>query len=221
VPGVELFFDYLSPYAYLVWPRIRRVCEARSAELSVNPVLLAGLLNRWGQLGPAEIPPKMLFVFKDAARFAALHGIAFHAPRFHPFNPLTALRVSLREVAGSDQFRIIDALFSAGWGQGKDLGSAESLIEILDAAGFDGAALVSRTADPAVKNALRASTDGAIERGVFGVPTMLVGDELFWGNDQIDNVDRRLSGRDPIAHLDLSTLAGSGPSAQRQRPKRG
>jgi 2-hydroxychromene-2-carboxylate isomerase len=199
---------------------VRRLCAERGAELVVRPVLFAGLLNHWGQLGPAEIPPKSLFVLKDCARRAALARLPLRVPRFHPFNSLTALRVSLVEVSAADQTRVIDALFNAGWGQGKDLGSAEEIAEILDGAGLDGKALVARTADPAVKAALRASTDEAVGRGVFGIPTMIVDGELFWGNDQIEHVDRHLSGTDPIAGLDLASLFPQGSSAQRRRPGR-
>jgi 2-hydroxychromene-2-carboxylate isomerase len=186
----------------------------------VRPVLFAGLLNHWGQLGPAEIPPKSLFVLKDCARRAALSGLPLRVPRFHPFNSLTALRVSLVEVAAGDQARVIDALFHAGWGEGKDLGSPEAITEILDGGGVDGKAFVARAGEPAVKAALRASTDEAVGRGVFGIPTMIVEGELFWGNDQIENVDRHLCGTDPIAGLDLSSLFPQGSSATRRRPGR-
>ncbi len=196
---------------------MRRLCERRGAELAVHPVLFAGLLNHWGQLGPAEIPPKGLFVFKDCARSAALDGLPFHAPRFHPFNPLTALRVSLRDVAGADQPRVIDALFDAGWGHGADLGDPGAITGILNAAGLDGGALVARAADPAVKAALRTSTERAIELGVFGIPTVIARDELFWGSDQIGHIERRLDGADPLDALDLSVLAPSGRAAERRR----
>ena len=216
---VELCFDYLSPYAYLAWPRVRALCGRRGAELRITPVLLAGLLNHWGQLGPAEIIPKMLFVFKDCARKAVLYGVPLRSPRFHPFNPLTALRVSQREVAGEDQRRVVDALFGAGWGEGADLGSAGEIAAILDAAGLAGARLVQKAGEPAAKDALRAATERAVGNGVFGVPTMLVGSELFWGNDQLDDVDRRLAGKDPIDGVDLAQLVPQGSSAQRRRPE--
>jgi 2-hydroxychromene-2-carboxylate isomerase len=203
---------------YLAWPRVRRLCEKRGAQLVVQPVLFAGLLNHWGQLGPAEIPPKGLFVLKDCARQAALAGMPLRMPRFHPFNSLTALRVSSSEVSGANQARVIDALFHAGWGEGKDLGSTEEITEILDRAGLDGKALVARTAEPAVKEALRAATENAVGRGVFGIPTMIVEGELFWGNDQIEHVDRHLRGADPIAGLDLASIFSQGSSAQRRRP---
>ena len=216
---VEFFFDYLSPYAYLAWPQIRHVCARNEAELVVTPVLLAGLLQHWGQLGPAEIPPKMMFAFKDCARSAALLDVPFRAPRFHPFNPLIALRASLSKVAGAQQTKVVNALFHAGWGTGADLGSADSITRILDGAGLDGEALVLRTTEGAVKEALRSATRRAVDHGVFGVPTMIVGGELFWGSDQMAHVERRLLGNDPISSLDLASLMPEGKSAERRRPK--
>ena len=197
---------------------MRQLCADRGAELVIRPVLFAGLLNHWGQLGPAEIPPKSLFVLKDCARRAALSGMPLRVPRFHPFNSLTALRVSLAEVSGADQARVIDALFHAGWGEGKDLGSPEEIAEILEGAGLDGKALVARAAEPAIKQVLRDATQSAVARGVFGIPTMIVEDELFWGNDQIEHIDRRLSGTDPIAGIDLTSLFPQGTGAIRRRP---
>jgi len=215
----ELFFDYLSPYAYLAWGSVRGLCARMSVELRARPVLLAGLLHHWGQLGPAEIPPKGLFAFRDCLRKALAQGVPFHAPKFHPFNPLTALRVSLPEVAGADQVRVIDALWRAGWGEGADLGSDREIVAIVDAAGLDGAGLVQRTSEPDVKDALRASTNHAIELGVFGVPTVVVQGELFWGTDQLPHIEKFLAGEDPLATIDLTLLAPQGSSATRRRDR--
>ena len=214
---IEFFFDYLSPYAYLAWPQVRGVCARRGVELIVSPVLLAGLLQHWGQLGPAEIPPKMLFAFKDCARSAALVEMPFRAPRYHPFNPLTALRVSLLDVAGADQEKVVDALFHAGWGTGADLGSTDSISRVLDREGLDGEALVLRATQAPAKEALRSATRRAIDHGVFGVPTMIVDGELFWGSDQLGHVERRVVGTDPIDSIDLVAMMPEGASAERQR----
>ena len=112
---VDFYFDDLSPYAYFAWLRIGAFCAQHDAELVIHPVLFAGLLEHWGQLGPAEIPPKRAWVYRDAFRYAALNGIPLVGPPVHPFNPLTALRMSLAVAAGADQPRVIDALFHAAW----------------------------------------------------------------------------------------------------------
>src|SRR5882672_7703102 len=195
---VDFYFDYLSGYAYFGWLRIQDVCAARGVELSIRPVLFAGLLDHWGTVGPAEVPPRRAWVYRDGFRYAALHGIALKCPKFHPFNPLPALRMSLAAVAGADQQRVVDAIFRAGWGKGIDLGSTVELVACLDAAALDGRALLARAETASAKEALRRETEEAIARGVFGVPTMISGDELFWGSDRIDHLELYLDGRDPL-----------------------
>jgi 2-hydroxychromene-2-carboxylate isomerase len=88
--------------------------------------------------------------------------------------------------------RAIHALFAAYWGRGEDVSEPRVVRAALDAAGLDGAALLAATDDPATKHALRTQTDRAVQRGVFGVPTMFVGDEMFWGQDRLDWVERAL-----------------------------
>jgi 2-hydroxychromene-2-carboxylate isomerase len=213
---VDFYFDYLSPYAYFAAERLPELCARHGAELVYRPVLFAGLLNHWGQLGPAEIPAKALYTFRDAARWAALEGWPFRAPRFHPFVPLTALRLSLAEVAGDDQPRVVGALFRHGWGEGGDLGDAEALGLALARAGLDGRRLLERAGGEAPKAALRAATDAAIARGVFGIPTFVARGELLWGFDRLPHLELVLRGEDPLTGRDLAPLASRGRAADRR-----
>lgn len=213
---VEVYFDYISGYAYFAWLRLRRLCREREVELVAHPVLFAGLLNHWGQLGPAEIPAKRAFVYADGLRQAALEGVDFACPKYHPFNPLPALRASLREVAGERQLEVIDALWDAGWGRGGDYGDPAELAAALDAAGLEGAAILEKTNDPAVKEALKASTEAAIARGVFGVPTMVVEDELVWGSDRIHHVEAILEGRNLLDRERLAEILARPRRAERR-----
>lgn len=213
---VDFYFDYISGYAYIAWLRLRKLCREREVTLVPHPVLFAGLLNHWGQLGPAEIPPKRAFVYADGLRQAALEGFAFRCPKFHPFNPLAALRVSLPEVAGERQLEVIDALWDAGWGGGADYGDPAELASALDGAGLDGRALLERTGDPPVKAALKESTEAAIGRGVFGVPTMIVGDGLVWGSDRIHHVEALLEGKKLFERARLDELLARPRRAERR-----
>ena len=213
--NLDFYFDYLSPYAYLGSLEIAEVCARHDVALELRPVLFAGLLDHWGQRGPAEIPPKGRHAFRECLRYAVLHDIPLRSPRHHPFRPLTALRVSLAEVSGDAQPRVIGALFEMGWGRGGDLGDDAEITRALDAAGLDGSALVRRTREPEVKQALRAETEAAVARGVFGIPTMLVGDELFWGLDQLRYLELFLEGKDPLAGIDTDALRNQGPTAWR------
>lgn len=207
---LDVYFDYLSPYAYLAWRCLPAVTQPRGVEIVPRPVLFAGLLNHWGQLGPAEIPPKGTHVFKETARFAALRNIPLRLPRYHPFKPLTALRLSLAAVAGDQQTAVITALFNAGWGTGIDLGDPDDICTALNQAGLDGAELLAAAQTPEAKEALRTETQAAVAVGVFGVPTMVIDDELFWGLDQLSYLAMYLDGEDPLNAVDASARSSQG-----------
>lgn len=212
---IEFLFDFLSPYAYLAWQGLIPIAERHDAELVPRPILLAALLNQWNTKGPAETPVKARFVFLDGARRAAQLGVEYRCPAMHPFNPLLACRLATTAAAGDDQRAVIDTLWKHGWQQGNDLGDPESLLAALNSAGLDGAALIARTATPEVKAELRANTDSAIEREVFGVPTMFLGDAMYWGNDQLDLVEHQLTGGTPVMIPDLLDRLPRGASAGR------
>jgi len=198
VTSLDFYFDYLSPFAFFAWRDIGQLCEKYQLELRAHPVVFGKLLDHWGQLGPAEIIPKRDWVSRYCLRYAVLHGFEYNPPRFHPFNPLPALRLSLKEVSGAQQLAVIDALFHAGWTRGEDLGDLDNLIAILERAGIDADGLDEKITEQAVKDTLAGETSSAIARGVFGVPTMIVGDQLFWGNDQFEHIGLLLEGKDPL-----------------------
>jgi 2-hydroxychromene-2-carboxylate isomerase len=175
-------------------------------EIDPHPVVFGKLLDKWGQLGPAEIPPKQQWLNQYCLRYAALNGFEYNPPKQHPFNPLAALRLSLKPVAGADQHRVISALFEAGWSHGADLGDLPTLIDLLVKQSINGETLSRKITDPQVKDALVSETNMAIEKGVFGVPTIIIDDNLFWGNDQIEHVALLLSGQDPLDRVKLTAL---------------
>ena len=164
--SVEFFFDFISPYSYLAWPRVRAACARRGLEIVPRPVLFAALLDHGGQRGPAEIPAKREWLVADCLRLASLQGVPFTFPAHHPFNPVTVLRAALPEVAGERQTEVVDALWTAGWGAGIDLGSPAALVAALDEHGLDGASLIARAGEQPAKDALRRHTADAIARGV-------------------------------------------------------
>ncbi len=195
---IELYFDFISPYAYLAYPDVVDLARAHGRALSLRPTLFAALLDAHGHKGPAEIPAKREFVFKHALRLAHDAGRRLSPPPAHPFNPLLALRTCTLDMDHATRVALVGALFDATWGGGPGVTDPAVLVQIADGLGLDGAALVARAGEAPAKAALRAATDSAIERGVFGVPTMLVGDELFWGYDAIGHLDAYLRGEDPV-----------------------
>ena len=197
-PVMDFYFDYLSPYAYFAWRQIQPLCQRYAVSLRPHPVVFGKLLDHWGQLGPAEIAPKKIALYKYCYRYAQLHGFKFDPPRFHPYNPLPSLRLSLPQVCGERQSQLIDALFHAGWSGGADLGSTTELASTLNSAGFDATPLLAAIETQEVKDALHGETELAIGQGVFGVPTFIIDGELFWGNDQLEHIELLLQGKDPL-----------------------
>jgi len=211
---IDFYFDFISPYAYLGWTQIRALATRHDAEVRPIPVLFAALLNAHGHKGPAEIPPKREYIFKDCLRRAAAFGVPLQAPPSHPFNPLLALRAV---TAADGHAALIDALYARTWGDAAPRGvdRPEVVAAAAAAAGLDGAALVERAQTPEVKAALREATERAVARGLFGVPTMIVDDELFWGTDSHDFLEQFLRGEDPVDPDELEALRGLPGSARR------
>lgn len=192
------YFDFISPYAFLAWTQIREIGARCGRTVEPVPVLFAALLDAHGQKGPAEIPAKRRYLFKDIARKAHRLGVASVAPPpAHPFNPLAALRVASLPNAADVREAIIDALYRAAWTKREAIDTPDAVARILSNAGLDGAALVASAQTPEAKERLRAATDDAIRRGVFGVPSVLAGDELFWGTDSLADLEAHLRGELP------------------------
>jgi len=174
--GHDWYFDFISPFAYLQWMRVRR--DHPALTLSPRPVLFAGLLKHWGQLGPAELPTKRRHTYRLAMWQAQELQIPLQLPPAHPFNPLPALRLAL---AADDLERAVDLLFRQLWEHGRAIDSAEALVEVAHELGIDDVPAVLARED--VKRRLADNGAEAIARGVFGVPTLVIADQLFWGND--------------------------------------
>jgi 2-hydroxychromene-2-carboxylate isomerase len=169
-------FDVISPFAYLGFRDLERL--PAHVELKLVPVLLAGLLSQFGQKGPAEIPSKRRFTYRFVLWRARQMGLTMRFPPAHPFNPLAALRLVL--AAGSDR-RAASVVLDAVFREGRDVTDPRVIAELASELGVaDAERAVS---DPKVKQQLRENTDWAISLGVFGVPTLVIGKELFWGHD--------------------------------------
>lgn len=196
--SLHFYFDFISPFAYFSWRRLPDLAQKHDLDLQLHPVVFGKLLDHWGQLGPAEIAPKTAWLARYSYRYATVAGFNYSPPKFHPFNPLPALRMALVEVSGSEQHKVLSAIFQAGWSQGQDIGDTEELLAILNQADIDCRTYREKINDQSIKNCLIKETEDAIAAGVFGVPTFIIDDELFWGNDQFDHMDAYLSGNDPL-----------------------
>lgn len=214
---VRCHADPVSPYAWLGLRDLGRL-EAAGARIVVVPVLFAGLLNAHGNIGPAEVPAKRRYLFRDVMREAARRGLPFAGPPGHPFNPLPALRMCTALTDDAARGALLMAFTCATWERGEDLMDEATLARIADGVGLDGAGLLAAAQTPAVKQALADATAQAVAEGVFGVPTFRIdGDEeLFWGADRIDALLWRMQGH-AIDEDVLREFVAREPMAQRKR----
>jgi len=202
--SIHFYFDYISPYAYFAWRRLPSLAKKYNRQIEAHPIVFGKLLDKWGQLGPAEIPPKKNWLNRYCLRYSAINGFEYNPPKTHPFNPLAALRMSLKEVSGINQFQVIDAIFEGGWSQGADLGDLPTLISLLEKQSIDGVNFSQQISKRYVKDSLINETKVAIDMGVFGVPSIIIDDNLFWGNDQMEHIELLLAGKDPLNRKKLN-----------------
>ena len=187
---ITFYLDFISPYAYLAFEKLPQALMGHSYSVTYKPVLFVALLKHHGQLGPAEIAGKREWTYRQVLWLAQREGIALQLPATHPFNPLALLRLATAcDAQGEPNRYVCEAVFSHVWHGGAEASDAmrlQALTKHLAPA---------RAVDSdGVKAQLKANTDEAIARGVFGVPTFAVDDKLFWGFDALPMLAAYLSG---------------------------
>lgn len=204
----DWYFDFVSPFSYLQVRHLPALPD--DLEVTLRPVLFAGLLNHWGSKGPAEIPPKRLFTYRHVQWQAQRAGVPFKFPAAHPFNPLKALRLA---VALDSPLETVTTVFTAIWRDGWLPDTAEGWRHIVAAVGAaDADRLIER---PEVKAGLRANGERAAAAGVFGVPTFVIDGEVFWGNDATDMVLDYLNRPEMFRDPEMRRIAALPAAAQR------
>jgi 2-hydroxychromene-2-carboxylate isomerase len=201
------YFDFVSPFAYIGLHRLKEL----PADLAIQyrPLLFAGLLNHWGQKGPAELPTKRRYVYRWSHWTATRLGLPFRFPAGHPFNPLHHLRLAIACGSKPDAVRRI---FDAVWTTGADLTDAGRFSALATELGIS----LEELEKPEVKDSLRKNTESAAQRGVFGVPTLEVDGELFWGADSIDFLKEFLKDSSVIKNQEMQRLDALPVSAARR-----
>lgn len=210
---LNFYFDFLSPFSYFAWNKLEGNTELK---INYKPVALGPLLNHWGIKGPGEVTPKREFLLKECLRYAAKNNLEFTTPKTHPFNSLYALRLALKSTAGEMQGEVIKTLWKAGWQKRIDMGDPDELQKVLKEAGLPYEELYEKSFSKEAKVELKANIQEAISFGAFGVPTMVVDAELFWGNDAIENMISFIRGEDLLDQKKLEDLLASTPRAADQ-----
>jgi len=209
------FFDVVSPFSYLALGEIEEL--AQTVTIVYQPVLFAALLAHWKHLGPAEIPPKRIHTYRLCVFEAERRGIGFRFPPSHPFNPLRPLRlIAARDARPSAARIVMDKI----WRDGLDLSTDEAWQATCAALGLDVASANALVESAEAKARLKANTDAAIAAKLFGVPTLRIGEELFWGADALAMARAYLKDPDLFKSGEMLRVATISPSASRAVARR-
>ncbi|SDS68534.1 2-hydroxychromene-2-carboxylate isomerase [Pseudomonas sp. Z003-0.4C(8344-21)] len=192
--AVEFYFDLGSPATYLAYTQLPKICAETDSELRYIPMLLGGVFKATGNASPAMIPAKGRYMFQDLDRYAKRYAVPL---KFNPHFPINTLML-MRAVTGiqlhhPERFQaFIDCLFKALWVEGRSLNEPATVAAVLIEHGFDPQTVMALVNDETVKAALKDNTETAVKRGVFGAPSMFVGNQLFFGQDRLDFVEAAL-----------------------------
>ena len=206
----DWYFDFISPYSYLQLPNVRRWRER--IEITPIPIAFGAVLKHHGTLGPAEVPGKREFMYRFIAWQAEHDGIALRFPPAHPFNPLTALRLC---IAAGSTWDSVETIFAHIWREGNSAVTAADLNDVAESLGIDNVENATNAAT--VKTQLRTNTDGALAVGVYGVPTLRIDGEMFWGNDASAMVDQYLDDPTRFETEEFRRIAALPSGVERKR----
>ncbi|OIN44953.1 disulfide bond formation protein DsbA [Pseudomonas azotoformans] len=192
---LEFFFDLGSPATYLAYTQLPALCAATATQLVYKPMLLGGVFKATGNASPITIPAKGRYMFDDLARYAQRYNVPLQFNPHFPINTLMLMRavtgIQLHQPKRFQDF--VDCLFHALWVEGRHLGDPAVVAAVLTENGFDPNEILNLANDETVKAALKDTTEQAVQRGVFGAPSMFVGNQLFFGQDRLEFVREALS----------------------------
>jgi 2-hydroxychromene-2-carboxylate isomerase len=192
---VDFYFDFGSPAAYLAWTQLPKLCADAAARIAWRPMLLGGVFQATGNRAPMMVPLKGKYLFIDLARFARRYDVPLRLNPNFPINTITLMRIAvglqMREEPRFEDY--CAAMFRAIWVDAQNMNDPGVVAAVLAKAGFDAPALLALSAEQAVKDELKAVTQAAVDRGVFGAPTFFVADQMFWGQDRLDFVREALT----------------------------
>ncbi len=188
----DYFLDFASPYTYLCDSQIPGLLERTGAEVVYKPMVLGAVMVATGNKPPGSVPAKGAYMAQDLPRWLKRYGLDF-APNPHfPVRTILPLRAALVAMEEGGFPELKASIFKAVWTEKIDPNEVDQLKPVIARAGLDADHVLERTGDPSIKDQLKKNTDEAIERGVFGAPTIFVGDDMFFGNDRLDFVEEAL-----------------------------
>lgn len=193
---LEFFYDFTSPTAYLAWARLPAIIQRTGAKLVYRPMFLGGVMQTTGNRPPGMVAAKGRWMAADLQRWAKKYNTPYKLNPHFPMMTLMVQRAAQEWVTRPDFEKYLAAIFNAAWQDQKNIADKAVLAEVLTAAGFSPEEFFAAAENPANKEKLKATTDEAVERGVFGAPTFFVGpkesEEMHFGQDRLDFVEEAL-----------------------------
>lgn len=194
---IEFLYDFGSPNAYLVHKVLPALAKRTQSKVSYVPILLGGVFKATNNQSPiyafAGVKNKLQYQYKEIERFVAHHEIAYN---MNPHFPVMTIGVMRGAVYAQDKpwyHAYLDTVFDAMWVEGQKMDDPDVIARVLSAADLPANQIMAATQTPQIKQALIASTETAVNRGVFGAPTMFVGDEMFFGKDSLGDLEREIN----------------------------
>ena len=191
----DIYFDFGSLAAYLAYTQLDKIKAETGGSPNFYPMLLGGVFKATGNSTPVSIPSKGRYLFVDFKRFANSYGVPLEINPFFPIITTTLMRMltglQMRSHARMHEF--MDVIFKSIWVDSLDMNDPDIVASVLIKAHFDPAEMLSIANDQSVKDRLKDITTQAVEKGVFGAPTFFVGEQMFWGQDRIEQVKAALN----------------------------
>lgn len=192
---LEFYFDFGSPTAYLAHKRLGQLASQYDLELIYKPMLLGGVFKATDNTSPVAIPAKGAYMMAhDLPRFVRRYGVKLNPNPFFPINTLNLMRMAIAAEQLGCAAAFNEVVYDAVWVQEKNMGDEAVVQAVLEEHDLDAAGLQKLARDPAIKSALIAATEAAVARGIFGAPTLFLGDEMYFGQDRLDFVEEALAG---------------------------
>tara|TARA_B110000046_G_scaffold184877_1_gene224665 strand:+ start:5540 stop:6124 length:585 start_codon:yes stop_codon:yes gene_type:complete len=187
---IDFYFDFGSPTAYLAHKRLQQLKIQYHCTIDYKPVLLGGLFKASGNMSPVTVPAKGKYMMtQDLPRFAALYQVPLTVNPYFPINTLHLMRGAVATLGHDDFDSYVEVVFDAVWVNGDNMGDLDVVANVLSKAGLDAQKIVAATQDPDVKATLVSNTEAAVARGCFGVPTMFIGENMFFGQDRMQFIE--------------------------------
>ena len=186
IKSFDFYFDFVSPYSFLAHKEIIKIEKKNSIKIKYKPILLGGLHNLHGIKAPAFIPAKAKHMIRDCKLIAEKNKIKFKFNSYFPIRSLNLMRGVF--VAEEDNYKsyYIDSIFSAIWQDGLNMNDENIIEKVLKNLNVNPKTFSLRAASSSIKDSLRKKTNEAYEKGIFGAPSFVSNNKIFWGQDRIE-----------------------------------